>query len=101
MFQQISINEAINVANKINGIIVDLRSRDDYEISHLQGAISIPFEEMDEKAFFYYKNKTIILYCEYGTRSMRMAWFLEQKGYQVINTIGGFHQYNKERSDSR
>lgn len=95
MFQQISINEAIDVAKKIHGIIIDLRSKSDYEIAHLQGAISIPFEEMDEKAFFYYKDKPIILYCEYGTRSMRMSWFLEQKGYHVINTIGGYHQYEK------
>lgn len=96
MFQQISINDAIHVANQINGIIVDLRSKEDYEISHLQGAISIPLEDMDEKAFFYYKNRTIILYCEYGTRSMRMAWYLEQRGYRVINTIGGYHQYQQD-----
>lgn len=93
MFEQISINDILYVAKEKRGIIIDLRSEDEYEKGHIKGAINVPMEEIQEKGFPFSKKRTFLLYCEYGTRSMRVARLLYEQGYHVINTVGGMYQY--------
>ncbi len=50
-------------------IIIDLRSREEFEESHFKGAVNIPYEEL-EYAKRFPKSKTLILYCDRGGASL-------------------------------
>ena len=39
------------------------------------------------------KNKVIIVYCEHGSSSMMAARILADKGYNVLNAVGGIRSY--------
>lgn len=92
MFEQISINQVEETVREMGAILIDLRSREEYEKGHIKGAISLPFEELERK-FFYRKNQPVVVYCEMGSRSMRASRWLYERGYQVVNTVGGIQQY--------
>lgn len=94
MFQQISIENAVKKAQETGGMLLDLRSMQEYQKGHLPGAYYVPSDQIEEKIENNRKCPVFILYCTYGGKSMKLAQMLDEKGYSVINTIGGFEQYH-------
>lgn len=42
------------------------------------------------------KTKTVYLYCRSGNRSGKSAKILEEKGFKVVNVLGGYNQWKNE-----
>ena len=70
-------------------VLVDVRSPQEYEEGHLEGAILIPEYELNKQ----YKNKLpdkkqlILLYCSTGSRSKRAQNRLEKLGYENVYQV--------------
>ena len=62
-------------------VILDVRSPQEYEEGHLNGAILIPEYELEDRAEKELINKenTIVVYCSSGIRSKRAQEILKQK----------------------
>ncbi len=65
-------------------IIVDVRTKEEYDEGHIEGAINIPYDEIDENTNLD-KNKTIMVYCKSGVRSNKAYNTLKELGYDVID----------------
>ncbi len=77
-----------------NTLIVDCRSLRAYKISHIRGAISIPFVYLDKNLDKLPRNMTILLYDSVGTAAERMANDLAIMGYaEVYASIDGVNEY--------
>ena len=72
-------------------IILDTRTREEYEESHIPGAILIPYDEILEKAegVLTDKDQLILVYCRSGRRSKLAAQDLVKLGYTNIKEFGG------------
>ena len=70
-----------------NYIIVDVRTKEEYETSHIKDAINIPYDEIDETINLD-KSKKILVYCQSGNRSKKAFVSLTNIGYNVYN-LGG------------
>lgn len=72
-------------------IILDVRSVQEYNEGHINGAILIPLFELDQKAEQILKNKkqTIIVYCKSGIRSIKAIEILIKKGYTNLYNLDG------------
>lgn len=69
-------------------IIIDVRSKEEYEESHVKGAINIPHDEINENVNLD-KDKIIFIYCQSGMRSNIAFVRLTNYGYEVYN-LGNF-----------
>lgn len=69
-------------------IIVDVRTKEEYNESHLVGAINIPYNEIDEDTKLD-KDKTIFVYCKSGNRSSIAYDSLTVLGYNAYD-LGAF-----------
>ena len=72
--------------------LIDVRSSQEYEEGHLDGALNIPVYQIDKEIEKFVDNKedTIILYCSSGYRSKEAKDILENLGYEnVYNLKGG------------
>lgn len=77
---------------KDGAILIDVRSPQEYNEGHLQGAISIPEYELKQRKEELPKNidTKIILYCSTGRRSKKGKNKLEKMGYKnVYNLYNG------------
>lgn len=74
------------IINNDNYIIVDVRTSDEYEESHLKDAINIPYDQIDGTLD---KNKTILVYCQSGRRSKIAHDKLTNLGFTVYD-LGAF-----------
>ena len=76
-------------------IVIDVRTKDEYNDKHIQGAVNIPLQDIAEKIGNITKSKSdiIVLYCEYGGRSRKALNKLEKLGYvNVYNLDGGIEK---------
>lgn len=75
----------------INGILLDVRSIQEYKEYHLNGAICIPLYELQIKIENIVQNKQqlIIVYCQSGARSKKAIEILETMGYTNLYEIDG------------
>lgn len=83
---------------KENLQLVDIRPREDYADFHIKGAISIPFEELQERIHELSKNKINILYSTDGfcNKTNLAGLMLAINGYPVMTLLGGFKAWNQK-----
>ena len=95
MEKEISKEELENFTK--NGVtIIDVRSKQEYEEGHLNGAILIPEYEIKEKIKNIVENKDekILVYCSSGIRSKQAQEELINLGYKnVYNLKDGIVYY--------
>jgi len=75
-----------------NIIIIDVRTKEEFEEYHLKKAINIPFQDIVANIDKFVSNKSdvIVVYCQYGGRSRKAFIKLEKMGYiNVYNLNGG------------
>jgi len=81
-----------------NCILLDVRTLDEYKEEHLKGAILIDIKagNFKEKALKQLpKEKTIMVYCRSGRRSVQAADILTAEGYMVFNLEGGIKAWKE------
>lgn len=91
----ISIEKLKEMENK-GYTVIDVRSPQEYKEGHIEGAISIPEYELENRARneLIDLEKPIIVYCSTGHRSKRAQKLLEQMGYrEVYNLENGWKNY--------
>lgn len=71
-------------------IIIDVRTKDEYNESHLVGSINIPYDEIDQNTNLD-KEKLIFVYCKSGNRSSIALKKLSNLGYNVYN-LGSYSE---------
>lgn len=70
--------------------LVDVRTKNEYERGHLDGAVNIPLDEIRNHLDRFDKAVPVILYCQVGLRGYYAERILAQLGYQVRNLVGGY-----------
>ena len=75
--------------------LVDVRSKAEYQTSHLSGAIAIPLEEVKDRAASELgRDEEIIFYCHNGPMGDQAARILGEMGYSnLANMQGGFNAW--------
>ncbi len=74
---------------------MDVRTPGEYEQGHLENATNIPVDTIPGRLEGIPKDKTLVIYCEHGSRSKLAAAYLVNHGYeQVFHIEGGFAALN-------
>lgn len=75
--------------------IIDIRDKYQFNLGHIPTAINIPMNFiMTNPENYLEKNEIYYICCEYGSRSKHVSEFLVKKGYNCINILGGYNEYN-------
>jgi rhodanese-related sulfurtransferase len=75
-------------------LLVDVRSKEEFGVSHLRGAINLRTAHDIKQAMAERKADKTILYCSVGFRSSRTAQILGQQGLAgVMNLEGSIFQW--------
>lgn len=76
---------AAHIAYKKGAIIVDVRTKEEFEKKHIKNAINIPVQMIDKLYYTLPKNREIIVYCRSGSRSSKAASYLKKQGRIVYD----------------
>ena len=92
VYMNITAQEAKEIMDRESGyVILDVRTREEYDQGHIPGAIVISHEEVADKAeeTLTDKDQLILVYCRSGRRSKIAAEALVELGYTNILEFGG------------
>lgn len=77
-----------------HSLIIDVRTKDEFELGAIPNAINIPIDEIRNRLSEIDKNKKIILYCGVGLRGYLACRILTQNDFtNVYNLNGGYKTY--------
>lgn len=98
-YQQISQEEAKEMMDAQEVIILDVREQDEYDSGHIPGAVLLPVGTIDEDtaaAVIPEKDSTVLVYCRSGNRSKTASSTLAELGYTNIYEFGGIKTWPYE-----
>lgn len=77
---------------KAEGIWIDVRSADEFQQGHLEGALNITHDQIAERILQVSPNKEqpIHLYCRSGRRAEAAMIELKKLGYSNVTNHGGY-----------
>lgn len=93
-FESITAKKFLEMKN--DATVVDARPAKDYDEGHIDGAVSVPFDAVEENMDKIPEGKPVIAYCFTGNKSSEVATKLAEKGYEVYNVLEGTKEYDYE-----
>lgn len=80
-----------NLEKGIEMILLDVRTREEYEDQHITGAYLLPMDRIETDLQLIYPDKTkiYVIYCRSGVRSYNALLFMKQLGYLSVYDMGG------------
>lgn len=89
-FPRITEQDKTELLNR-GALLVDVRSSQEFEKTHLSGAINIPYADiyLNASKFLPDKDQAIIVYCATGKRSVMAKERLDHMGYRNVYFLGG------------
>lgn len=88
---RISPAQAIQLINRENAMVVDIRSPEAFVTGHIVDAISLPYPELEKKykKLEKFKSQPIVITCATGLESPRAAELLMKYGFKTHVLNGG------------
>lgn len=92
-----SINQTIMTNNTEFATIVDVRTPEEFKTGHINGAINIPLDKLQERLDeFRQMPKPILAYCRSGARSGMAVGILKQNGIDQAVNGGGLEEAKRK-----
>ncbi len=86
-----------DILKENNYIVVDVRTKEEFDSGHVLDAINIPYDEIN-KDINLDKDKTILVYCRSGQRSKIAYNSLKELGYDVYD-LGAYDSINMDKEN--
>ena len=86
----LSVQSAVSEVNKHKGVYIDTRPKEEFEKSHIIGAINIPVADIENslKKLNKYKTKPIVLYSQ-ASSCDKTAAILRKDGFENVYSLNG------------
>ena len=91
-YKSISQQEAKQMMDSGNVLVLDVREQDEYSTGHIGGAVLLPVGTINADTaskVIPSKDATVLVYCRSGNRSKKAAQALADLGYTQIYEFGG------------
>ncbi len=98
-YQQITQEEAKEMMDTQEVIVLDVREQNEYDSGHIPDAVLLPVGTIDEDtaaAVIPEKDSTVLVYCRSGNRSKTASSALAELGYTNIYEFGGINTWPYE-----
>ena len=96
---EITVSESASALLQATGLLLDCREPEEFAIARIEGARLIPMGEIPLRLAELdpWRDKPIVVHCNHGVRSLRVARFLREKGFaQACSMRGGIDAWSAE-----
>ncbi len=98
IYKKISPEEAKEIIESEDVIILDVRTQEEYNGGHIENAVLLPVNDISSKAeeVLTDKDAKILVYCRSGNRSATASKQLIKMGYTDVYDFGGISTWPYE-----
>jgi rhodanese-related sulfurtransferase len=79
-----------------NLTLLDVREDWELGVASVPDIVHIPMGQVADRVGELDRNKTVVVLCRSGRRSLEVAKFLQQNGFNAINLAGGILAWSRE-----
>ena len=97
--KKIEPNELTTLINRENAILVDLRTKEDFDAGHIMSALNYPHQDFENQMHELdrYKERPIILVCDMGRNSANIGEKLKKADFKnTFRLNGGMMTWTQE-----
>lgn len=89
--KKIAIDEFEKMRKQKDAVVLDVRSREEYEAGHIPGSVNLPInaKDFDEQVKKLDKDKTYLVHCAVGGRSARASAKMHEVGIPKLFDFSG------------
>ncbi len=89
--QSVSTQQATQLVNREQAVIVDLRAQSEFNAGHIVDALNIPYTSLSSHLgdLEKYKEKPVILVCKMGQHSSAAGKVLMKAGFTQVKRMSG------------
>lgn len=90
-FNEIKPAEAVQLMNRDEPLLLDVRDADEFKGGHVLGAVHIPADELDDRMseLEAWREKPVLIICRTGQRSAKAAAALKRQGFKQLHKLDG------------
>ena len=93
----VSVHDAIELANQKQAVFLDVRTVEEFRTGTIPQARNVPAAEIEKKLPSLPKNRPLIVVCNHGRDSAKVAAKLRANGFpEVVSLEGGLNNWTKE-----
>ena len=94
IFNTIDIKTAIYKIDINHALVLDIRDKESFDSGHIDGALNLSNDNIDDFISNTKKDKSLIVYCYHGNSSQKAAEFLASHGFiDVYSLDGGYEEW--------
>lgn len=96
--ESLELEEYLKIEDKDGVLVVDIRPETEYNASHIEDAISLPYDSIMDRVSELPKNREIIVYCRgyYCVYATEVVKYLVSQGYQAKRLNAGIQHWKRE-----
>ncbi len=90
---QVGAFEAVQLINRRDALVLDVRDKADFATGHIPNARNIPLAELGNRIHELQKLKArpIVVHCQAGTRAASICNLLKKNGFEAFALRGGLN----------
>lgn len=85
-------NEALQEKIQNGAMLLDVRTREEYQMGHIPGSVNIPLFQLPDEMKRFNREQPVVAICESGARSSQAVRFLRSNGIEAFNG-GGWRSF--------
>lgn len=96
--REVGVAEAVQLINRRDALVIDVRDTGEYEAGHIAGARHVPEKQLAErlKDLEKFRDRPLIVVCRIGTRSAAAVQLLRRGGFnEAVNLRGGISAWEQ------
>jgi rhodanese-related sulfurtransferase len=96
--REVGVVEAVQLINRKDALVIDVRDTGEYEAGHIAGARHVPEKQLAErlKDLEKFKDRSLIVVCRNGMRSAAAVKVLRDNGFnEAFNLRGGLSAWEQ------
>lgn len=96
IYQQITQEEAKNIMDTQEVIVLDVREQDEFDTGHIPGAVLLPVGTITKAtaaSVIQDSDSVVLVYCRSGNRSKAASKALVELGYTSVYEFGGINTW--------
>lgn len=85
---EVDVEEARRLMEE-GALLLDVREPAEAEICRIEGSRLIPMDEVSSRADTLPKDRTILVHCHHGGRSLQVTRYLREQGFDRVSNVAG------------
>jgi rhodanese-related sulfurtransferase len=87
----VSPQQLVDMVNRSNAVVVDLRERKEYQAGHIVDAVNIPYATLESRLdeLKKYRERPVVVTCKLGQNAGAAGTLLRKQGFENVSRLTG------------